>query len=58
MAVVRVYTLGALETIYDDVRYRRSKSFVGGLDEPLGDDSGDHGAKGNRPDEGQEDEDE
>ena len=55
-AVVGVYTLGALETANYQVGKRRGEGFIGRLDEPLGNDGGDDGSKGNSPDEGQEDE--
>ena len=58
VTVVRIYTLGALETVDDDVGQRCGEGFVGGFDKPLGNDSGDHGSEGNSSNEGQEDEDE
>src|SRR3712207_1985180 len=58
VVVVDVYTLGVLEAVDDGVRQGRGEDFVWGLDEPLADDSGDHGSKRYGPGEGEQDENE
>src|SRR5919112_3658939 len=58
VVVVDIYTLGVLEAVDDGVRQGRGEDFVCGLDEPLADDSGDHGSKRYGPGEGEQDENE
>src|SRR5918997_39206 len=58
VVVVDVYAFGALEAVDDGGRQGRGEDFVCGLDEPLADDSGDHGSNWYGPGEGEQDENE
>src|SRR5215210_7233778 len=58
VVVIDVYTLGALEPVDDSIGQGGGEDFVCGLDEPLADDSGDHGSKRYGPGEGEQDENE